>query len=126
MRDCSPLLPAQVAALGNVCRQLHIHVTGRRRSDAAWPQPVSAPPNALALETCAGAVASKVSRDYKSRGLQMQMQMQMASALHASETCMAACNIPAAHLCLPLPCSVTALEKRSRTARRSFSSFWKC
>jgi len=28
-----------VATLGNVCSQLHIHVTGRRRSDDAWPQP---------------------------------------------------------------------------------------
>lgn len=29
-----------VAALGNVVRQLHIHVIARRRDDPAWPQPV--------------------------------------------------------------------------------------
>ncbi len=29
-----------VASLGNVVSQLHIHVIARRRSDAAWPAPV--------------------------------------------------------------------------------------
>ncbi len=29
-----------VAALGNVVAQLHIHVIGRRRDDKAWPKPV--------------------------------------------------------------------------------------
>jgi diadenosine tetraphosphate (Ap4A) HIT family hydrolase len=29
-----------VAALGNVVAQLHIHVIGRFRGDAAWPRPV--------------------------------------------------------------------------------------
>jgi diadenosine tetraphosphate (Ap4A) HIT family hydrolase len=29
-----------VAALGNVVPQLHVHVIGRRRGDAAWPRPV--------------------------------------------------------------------------------------
>jgi len=29
-----------VAALGNVVRQLHVHVIARFDSDAAWPQPV--------------------------------------------------------------------------------------
>lgn len=28
-----------VATLGNVCSQLHIHVTGRHHGDAAWPGP---------------------------------------------------------------------------------------
>ncbi len=28
------------AALGNVVRQLHVHVVGRRETDAAWPNPV--------------------------------------------------------------------------------------
>lgn len=28
-----------VATLGNVCSQLHIHVTGRYRGDASWPGP---------------------------------------------------------------------------------------
>ena len=29
-----------VGALGNVVPQLHVHVVGRRREDAAWPGPV--------------------------------------------------------------------------------------
>lgn len=29
-----------VAAIGNVVPQLHLHVVGRRRNDACWPRPV--------------------------------------------------------------------------------------
>ena len=29
-----------VAALGNMVAQLHVHVIARRRTDAAWPKPV--------------------------------------------------------------------------------------
>ena len=29
-----------IAALGNVVAQLHVHVIGRRHSDRAWPKPV--------------------------------------------------------------------------------------
>jgi diadenosine tetraphosphate (Ap4A) HIT family hydrolase len=29
-----------IAAIGNVVPQLHIHVVARRRDDAAWPKPV--------------------------------------------------------------------------------------
>ena len=29
-----------VAAIGNVVPQLHLHVVGRRRDDACWPRPV--------------------------------------------------------------------------------------
>jgi diadenosine tetraphosphate (Ap4A) HIT family hydrolase len=37
-----------VAALGNVVPQLHVHVVARSRGDAAWPKPVwgAAPPRA--------------------------------------------------------------------------------
>jgi diadenosine tetraphosphate (Ap4A) HIT family hydrolase len=35
--ECEKL---NVAALGNVVAQLHVHVIGRRHSDAAWPKPV--------------------------------------------------------------------------------------
>lgn len=45
-----------VAALGNLVEQLHVHVVGRRRDDPAWPGPVwgHSPPVAYtpeALET---------------------------------------------------------------------------
>jgi len=35
--ECDKL---NIAALGNVVPQLHVHVIARRRSDAAWPKPV--------------------------------------------------------------------------------------
>jgi diadenosine tetraphosphate (Ap4A) HIT family hydrolase len=35
--DCTKL---NIAALGNVVPQLHVHVIARRQGDAAWPRPV--------------------------------------------------------------------------------------
>ena len=35
-----PVDKLNVAALGNVTAQLHVHVVGRRRDDALWPDPV--------------------------------------------------------------------------------------
>lgn len=35
--ECEKL---NIAALGNMVAQLHVHVIGRRHSDAAWPKPV--------------------------------------------------------------------------------------
>lgn len=35
-----PVEKLNTAALGNVTRQLHVHVIGRRSDDAAWPKPV--------------------------------------------------------------------------------------
>jgi diadenosine tetraphosphate (Ap4A) HIT family hydrolase len=35
--ECEKL---NVAALGNVVAQLHVHVIGRKHSDKAWPRPV--------------------------------------------------------------------------------------
>jgi diadenosine tetraphosphate (Ap4A) HIT family hydrolase len=37
LTDCDKI---NVAALGNVVAQLHVHVIARSRSDAAWPRPV--------------------------------------------------------------------------------------
>jgi diadenosine tetraphosphate (Ap4A) HIT family hydrolase len=35
-----PVQKLNVAALGNVTAQLHIHVVGRRPDDGLWPDPV--------------------------------------------------------------------------------------
>lgn len=35
-----PAAKINIAALGNVVAQLHVHVVGRRQDDAAWPGPV--------------------------------------------------------------------------------------
>ena len=34
------LTKLNIGALGNIVRQLHVHVVGRREGDAAWPGPV--------------------------------------------------------------------------------------
>ena len=39
-----------VAALGNMVPQLHIHVIGRRKDDAGWPGPVWSAGPAITLE----------------------------------------------------------------------------
>lgn len=48
-----------VAALGNLVPQLHVHVIARFRSDAAWPRPVwgVAPPEAYDAEGMAAIMA---------------------------------------------------------------------
>ena len=35
-----PVLKLNIGALGNIVRQLHVHVVGRREGDDAWPGPV--------------------------------------------------------------------------------------
>ena len=40
LRDIFAPDKLNVAALGNVVAQLHVHVIARRRDDAAWPRPV--------------------------------------------------------------------------------------
>lgn len=46
LKDITECDKLNIAALGNVVPQLHIHVIARRRSDLAWPRPVwgAAPP----------------------------------------------------------------------------------
>ena len=40
LRDVTQCDKLNVAAIGNVVAQLHVHVVARRRGDAAWPRPV--------------------------------------------------------------------------------------
>jgi diadenosine tetraphosphate (Ap4A) HIT family hydrolase len=54
-----------IAALGNVVPQFHVHIIARRRSDAAWPRPVWGVVPALAhdpqaIETFIGALHRKI------------------------------------------------------------------
>ncbi len=53
-----PVQKLNVAALGNVTAQLHVHVVGRRHDDGLWPDPVwgrgaALPYGAQALQTAA-------------------------------------------------------------------------
>ncbi|HET7612107.1 MAG TPA: HIT family protein [Rhodanobacteraceae bacterium] len=40
LRSVAEFDKLNVGALGNVVRQLHVHVVARRKGDAAWPGPV--------------------------------------------------------------------------------------
>jgi diadenosine tetraphosphate (Ap4A) HIT family hydrolase len=40
LRACAPCDKLNLGALGNIVRQLHLHVVARREGDAAWPGPV--------------------------------------------------------------------------------------
>lgn len=40
LRTIGPCDKLNVGALGNIVRQLHLHVVARHRGDAAWPGPV--------------------------------------------------------------------------------------
>ncbi|GGA14007.1 HIT domain-containing protein [Dyella caseinilytica] len=40
LRDVAPCDKLNIGALGNIVRQLHVHVIARREGDAAWPGPV--------------------------------------------------------------------------------------
>lgn len=44
-----PVQKLNMAALGNVTAQLHLHVVGRRRDDGLWPDPIWGRPGALPL-----------------------------------------------------------------------------
>ena len=44
-----PVDKLNTAALGNVTRQLHVHVVGRRRDDGLWPDPIWGRPGARRL-----------------------------------------------------------------------------
>ena len=40
LRSWAPCDKLNIGALGNIVRQLHVHLVGRREGDAAWPGPV--------------------------------------------------------------------------------------
>lgn len=59
--DGRPVDKLNVAALGNVTAQLHVHVVGRRADDGLWPDPVwgrgaARPHDADALQAAASCV----------------------------------------------------------------------
>ena len=40
LKDVTGCDKLNIAAIGNVVSQLHVHIVARRRDDAAWPRPV--------------------------------------------------------------------------------------
>ncbi|MGO4699953.1 HIT family protein [Dyella sp. 2RAB6] len=60
LRACVPCDKLNLGALGNIVRQLHVHVVARREGDAAWPGPVwgSGAAQAYAPEALAQLIAN--------------------------------------------------------------------
>lgn len=58
-----PVDKLNTAALGNVTRQLHVHIVGRRRDDGLWPDPVWGRPGAVRLSEADRDAALRVVRD---------------------------------------------------------------
>ena len=61
-----PVQKLNVAALGNVTAQLHVHVIGRRHDDGLWPDPVWG--RGAVVPYGAGGLQAAVSRIRLSRG----------------------------------------------------------
>jgi diadenosine tetraphosphate (Ap4A) HIT family hydrolase len=53
LREIAPFDKLNLGALGNIVRQLHVHVVGRREGDAAWPGPVWGSGRALPYDEAA-------------------------------------------------------------------------
>jgi diadenosine tetraphosphate (Ap4A) HIT family hydrolase len=65
LKDITQPDKLNIAALGNVVPQLHVHIIARRTSDAAWPRPVWGVVPALAhdpqeVENFIGALRRKI------------------------------------------------------------------
>ena len=57
-----PVEKLNVGQLGNITRQLHVHVVGRRADDPCWPGPVWGQGAAEAYEAARWAVAMEAAR----------------------------------------------------------------
>lgn len=51
LRSTAPCHKLNLGALGNVVRQLHVHLVARHEGDAAWPAPVWGHGSAVKYET---------------------------------------------------------------------------
>jgi diadenosine tetraphosphate (Ap4A) HIT family hydrolase len=65
LREVTSCDKLNIAALGNMVAQLHVHVIARRRNDAAWPRPVwgAVPPrdyDATTLDSLVAALRAKL------------------------------------------------------------------
>ncbi|HET6432595.1 HIT family protein [Dyella sp.] len=65
LRDAAPCDKLNLGALGNIVRQLHVHLVARVAGDAAWPGPVwgsgaAQPYDAAALEATMAALRRRL------------------------------------------------------------------
>jgi len=63
-----PVVKLNVGQLGNVTRQLHVHVVGRRPDDGAWPGPVWGHGAGAAYDVLSLAKAVEAARALLNRG----------------------------------------------------------
>ena len=66
LRAAGPFDKLNIGALGNIVRQLHVHVVARRIGDAAWPGPVWGSGQSVRYD--------QASRDACVRSLRMALQ----------------------------------------------------
>ena len=67
LTECDKL---NIAVLGNLVSQLHVHVIARRRADAAWPRPVwGVKPSVTYAENKRVALLNLLRQQLKSSGL---------------------------------------------------------
>ena len=64
LRACFPCDKLNIGALGNIVRQLHVHVLARTRDDAAWPGPVWGAGSAQRMAADAGARRLQLLREH--------------------------------------------------------------
>ena len=60
LKDVTGCHKLNIAAIGNVVSQLHVHIVARRRTDASWPRPVwgAVPARAYGLGECERFIAT--------------------------------------------------------------------
>ncbi len=71
LRAVAPCDKLNLGALGNIVRQLHVHVVARVEGDAAWPGPVWGHGQAVARD------------DHQTKALIAALQQQLADPTHA-------------------------------------------
>lgn len=69
LREHFPIDKINVASIGNVVPQMHLHVLGRRRDDYCWPGPVWGTPaperySAAAVNDIAATLSATLGADY--------------------------------------------------------------
>jgi len=66
-----------VGAIGCVCRQLHVHVLGRKVGDVVWPRPVWGATNPVKYEAAAAEAATRKIK----KALKTQMVIRVSECL---------------------------------------------
>ena len=115
LKDVTACDKLNIAAIGNIVPQLHVHLVARRRSDPAWPRPVwGAVPRAPYAEDR----ACRLHRPHPAGGC-----LRLRRRCCAGAYCCASVALPPEDSCHPAPISapsrVSATRRACSTARPS-------